>query len=214
MVREVLHEEDRKSYGPDEASKLCNGFSLFLIDKLNRIASVVRDKLVSTACMVHPPMCMSTLEYVTTDEVADVIQLLPQKSSPLDVVPVSLLKLSADIMAPLIDRLANLLFMDSIFPYRYKSAQVLPLLTKFNYTPQDPANYRPISNLCTFSKILEKLFLFMLQLHNMKSANYCKFQSAYRKSYRHSTEIFRGPPEWVGAQLCWRSIYISSVRCC
>jgi len=115
VVRELLHEDDRKSYSPDEASKLWSGFSLFLIDKLNRIANVVRDRLASTACMVHPPVIriststMSTLEYVTTDEVAAVIRLLPQKSSTLDVMPVSLLKLSADIMAPLA-RLVNLSF--------------------------------------------------------------------------------------------------------
>ena len=48
-------------------------------------------------------LSMLTLEHVTTDEVVNVIRLLPQKSSPLDVMPVSLLKLSADIMAPLIE---------------------------------------------------------------------------------------------------------------
>ena len=134
---------------------------------------------------------MSTLEHVTTDEVADVIRLLPQKSSPLDVMPVSLLKLSADIMAPLIARLANLSFKDGVFPSRYKGARVTPLLKKPSLPPQDPANYRPISNLCTFSKILEKLFLFRLQPHVMKSANYCKFQSAYRKGYSTETALLR-----------------------
>ena len=52
------------------------------------------------------PSTLSALGTVTTDEVARVIRLLPQKTSPLDIMPVSLLKLSADIMAPLIARLA------------------------------------------------------------------------------------------------------------
>ena len=31
VVRELLHADDRKSYSLDEASKLCSGFSLFLV---------------------------------------------------------------------------------------------------------------------------------------------------------------------------------------
>jgi len=50
------------------------------------------------------------LECITTDEVTGIIRLLPQKSSPLDVMPLSLLKLSADIMTPLVACLANLPF--------------------------------------------------------------------------------------------------------
>ena len=65
---------------------------------------------------------------------------------------------------------------------------------KPNLSPHEPANYRPISNLCTFSKILEKLVLSRLQphvCHVVKSANYCKFQSAYRKGHSTETAILR-----------------------
>ena len=101
----------------------------------------------------------------------------------------SLLKLSTDIMSCLIARLANLSFKDGVFPSRYKAARAThtPLLKKPNLSPHEPANHRPISNLCTFSKILEKLVLSRVQPHAMKSTNYCKFQSAYQKG--HSTEI-------------------------
>ena len=90
------------------------------------------------------------------------IRLLPQKTSPLDIIPVSLLKLSADAIAPLIARLANLSFANDAFPSRYKVGQMIPLLKKSGLPTHDPANYKPISNLCTFSKILEKLFLLRL----------------------------------------------------
>ena len=101
----------------------------------------------------------------------------------------SLLKLSTDIMSCLIARLANLSFKDGVFPSRYKAARAThtPLQKKPNLSPHEPANHRPISNLCTFSKILEKLVLSRLQPHGMKSTNYCKFQSGYQKG--HSTEI-------------------------
>ena len=73
------------------------------------------------------------------------------------------------------------------FPARYKRAQVLPLLKKAVLDSLQPANYRPISNLSTMSKVLERLVLARLWPHHLlSSANLSQFQSAYRKG--HSTE--------------------------
>jgi len=63
--------------------------------------------------------------------------------------------------------------------------------SKPNLSPHEPANYRPISNLCTFSTISEKLVLPRMQPHVMRSATYCKFQSAYRKSHSTETALLR-----------------------
>jgi len=67
---------------------------------------------------------------VTVDEVAQLIRALPPKSSPLDCLPVSLLKSSVDVMAPLRARLANLSFATGVFPGRYKVGRVVPHLKK------------------------------------------------------------------------------------
>src|SRR5208282_2841177 len=68
----------------------------------------------------------------------------------------------------------------------YKTAQVLPLLKKPGADKSLPSNYRPISNLSTISKLLERLALSQLRSHLLDSVNYCPLQSAYRSS--HSTE--------------------------
>ena len=49
-----------------------------------------------------------------------------------------------------------------------------------------PLNYRPISNLNTISKILERLFLNRVQSSIVSSPNFNQSQNAYRP--RHSTE--------------------------
>ena len=73
------------------------------------------------------------------------------------------------------------------FPSRYKQAQVLPLLKKADGLDRSsPENYRPIYNLSTVSKIHERLVLTRLRPHLLESANFSKYQSAYRKE--HSTE--------------------------
>ena len=52
------------------------------------------------------------------------------KSSPLDVLPRSLLKSCADVFTPAITRLANLSLHTGRFTSHFKRAQVLPLLKK------------------------------------------------------------------------------------
>jgi len=50
----------------------------------------------------------------------------------------------------------------------------------------DYRNFRPITNLTTVSKILERLTLARLKPHIVSSPNYCPLQSAFRSA--HSTE--------------------------
>ena len=68
----------------------------------------------------------------------------------------------------------------------FKTAQVLPLLKKPGLDRLEPANYRPISNLNTISKVIERLVFARLRPHLMQSDNFSRFQSAYRSG--HSTE--------------------------
>jgi len=112
---------------------------------------------------------------------------MPAKLSPLDVLPSSLLRTCADVFAPAIATLANLLLQTGIFPTRYKQARVLPLLKNVGLDTSSPGNNRPISNLGTISKVLEKLVLARLHPHLIHSKNFGRFQLAYRK--QHSTEI-------------------------
>ena len=63
---------------------------------------------------------------------------------------------------------------------------MLPLLKKPNLDRHSPANYRPISNLSTVSKVLEHLAFAKLRPHLQSSPNFCELQSVYRSG--HSTE--------------------------
>ena len=60
-----------------------------------------------------------------------------------------------DIIAPQITSILNMSIDQSVFPDKLKKAQVTPL-----YKKNDPllkTNYRPVSVLCIFSKIFEKI---------------------------------------------------------
>jgi len=103
------------------------------------------------------------------------------KSSSLEVLPCSLLKGCADVFTPIITRLANLSFQSRNFSSSYKRAQVLPLPKKAGMDTLSLANYRPISNLSTVFKMLERLAVACLCPRLLGSANFSQFQSAYRK---------------------------------
>ena len=111
---------------------------------------------------------------------------MKSKTSPLDILPTDILKNCVDVFAVVILRLANLSFEQGIFPTAFKTAQITPLLKKPSLDPELPLSYRPISNLNTISKVLEKLFLARVKPFIMASPSFCRMQSAYRKG--HSTE--------------------------
>ena len=69
---------------------------------------------------------------------------------------------------------------------KFKLALISPLLKKPGLPKSDLANFRPISNLNTIGKILERLALARLLPHISISPSFGPLQSAYRKY--HSTE--------------------------
>ena len=105
------------------------------------------------------------------------------KSCELDPIPSKLLIECLDSILP---SLIDLFNSCGIFPQCFKSALVTPILKKRCLDHNDLNNYRPVSNLCFITKILEKLVLSQvssyLNCHNL----YNTCQSAYRPG--HSTE--------------------------
>ena len=80
--------------------------------------------------------------------------------------------------------LFNSSLASGIFPQCFKSALVMPILKKRCLDHNDLNNYRPVSNLCFISKILEKTCLVSSYHNSHNLYNAC--QSAYRPG--HSTE--------------------------
>jgi len=116
---------------------------------------------------------LTELSAVTVDEVEVAIKKLSNKSSPLDLLPVSLLKLCLPEIVYMITNLANASFKSGRFPAQIKLGQITPLLKKAGLDAADDSNFRPITNLSTMSKLLERLALARLQPHLLRSHNYC-----------------------------------------
>ena len=75
----------------------------------------------------------------------------------------------------------------SIFPSRWKAAIVIPIPKCDN--PTSEKDFRPISLLCVFSKILEKIIAAQLIEYLVNTSLFDKFQSAYRKFHSTTTAL-------------------------
>ena len=70
-------------------------------------------------------------------------------------IPISLLELQCEYISLPLYKTITKSFISGIFPDPLKSSKVIPFYKK--QSPDDPSNYRPISLLSIFSKIMEKL---------------------------------------------------------
>jgi len=137
-----------------------------------------------------PGKPLTDLQTPSIDAVSKLIRNMSAKSFIMDSILTYVLKSSVDLFAPLIARLAVLLFTEDTFPSWFTVAYVTLLVKKKGLDHLAYTNFRPILNLHTISKIIE-------QVENYRtcrsSQSYNRFQFTYRRGYStkncHSTPI-------------------------
>ena len=119
-------------------------------------------------------------------EICDLINTLDEnKSSGPCTIPTKLLKVASKELSLTFSDICNTSFSEGIFPDKNKIAKVIPSHKKG--PANDVNNYRPISLLSTFSKIMEKLMAVRLNnyldLHNIIYPNQFGFRSGYSTTH-------------------------------
>ena len=112
----------------------------------------------------------------TPNEISDIIGALDDtKSSGRCSIPTKFLKMATEDIFVTFSEICNSSFEEGFFPEKNKCATVIPIHK--NGSAKDVNNYRPISLLSTFSKIMEKLMATRLN-------NYLELHSIiYPKQY-------------------------------
>lgn len=121
-----------------------------ILKKLNATEDDLADKTTDNF--------LESIFFTPTDEseILKIINSLKSESAPgFDGVSNRLLKMSQHILAPPLAYLYNLSLSSGVVPDRLKIANVTPVFKSGD--PHDVTNYRPISLLTSFSKILEKI---------------------------------------------------------
>lgn len=108
-----------------------------------------------------------------------------KKSCRSDAPKISFIKLSVDIIAPIITKIFNLCILKGVFPESLKLAEVIPIYKSGKKSNIN--NYRPISLLSPFSKIFETHICNQLTSYLNKNNILHSFQYGFRED--SSTEL-------------------------
>lgn len=183
----VMH-RTRISVLPEDPSNtsLANKFCNYFIDKINNIRSNFIASKSPSFTPERPPPPFSDFSTVSCEEVRKIILNSPTKSCSLDPWPTFLIKDCLDILIKPLTQLVNLSLSQGVFPDKFKSAIITPLIKKPSLDKNVLKNYRPVSGLNFVSKVIERVVAKQLNqfisLNNLNNS----YQSAYKSG--HSTE--------------------------
>ena len=116
------------------------------------------------------------LKPVSVHEVSSLIKKLDEKkSSGPNNIPNKFIKIGCSEISPVLTKLINMSFNSGVFPSILKNSTVIPVFKSGKR--QLPNNYRPISLLSTFSKILERC------LHKQLTSFFQKYKIIHPNQY-------------------------------
>jgi hypothetical protein len=167
--------------------EIANAFNDFYINiGQSVVASIpLNDELIDTMPAVNQ-INSFFLTPTCEDEVCKIIdQLKPKTSSGYDGISAKFLKQMSPAIIPPLTYVINLSFQQGTVPENMKKAKVLPIFKNGN--SDEIKNYRPISFLPVFSKVLEKIVHKRLYAYLTKHDLLCASQYGFRK--KCSTEL-------------------------
>ena len=176
------------------STDLCNQFINFFANKISTIQIDIKNLIitenlptdVSSDIKVNNFQSMEHIRPITQEELSSLLKASNSKTNALDPCPTDLLKRTFSIHSDLVINIFNKSFAEGVFPSAFKLAQVTPLLKQSSLDKHIFKNYRPVSNLPSLGKLLERVGVTRLNEHLHQSGKIEIYQSAYKPG--HSTE--------------------------
>lgn len=143
----------------DNPEEIVDNFNSFFTKIAQKTLAINTQHQKGKQNIPHSVDCMlNHLSKTTTEEVQEVIKSMKSKTSAgLDDVSSKLLKYCMDALTPPLVSVINKSFSTGLFPSALKVAKVYP--KHKTGCKMTPSNYRPISLISTFSKVIEKIVL-------------------------------------------------------
>ena len=178
-----------------------NKYFSFIVDKTNSHGIGIKNhgKLCAYNYLVQQggdsPLVFTP---TSTQEIISIIKSLNMKNSfGYDEISTKILKIRTNFICSPLTYIFNKSVSTGIFPERLKYSIVKPFHKKGTKT--DPSNYRPISMLTAFSKVLEKV-LYSRLMDYLNSNNLLNSkQFGFRKSYQRTMQYFKLTHEILNA---------------
>jgi len=180
-----LLRRDKSSATKSSSSITADKLAQFFADKVAAVRAETKDAAPPTFTQHRGTLLLSFSE-VSADDVRRVLLRSPAKTCALDPLPTCVLLEVVDVLLPFICVMCNTSLREGCLPCTQKTAIITPVPKKQNADPDEPKNYRPISNLTFMSKVLERIVVEQVTQHLEEADLMPEFQSAYRK--HHCTE--------------------------
>ena len=120
---------------------------------------------------------------VTPEDIIKTVKSMKSNACGIDEISAFFIKLSIDSSSRIFAEIVNASLRSGYFPSRWKKARIKPI-PKVD-EPLEATDFRPISLLIAFSKILEKIVANQMKTYLINYNILDKFQSAYKQ--KHST---------------------------
>ena len=168
-----------------EIANVFNNFFINVGTKLDSEIPKTNTKLSPNSFLGDKNEQSLQLNPTTPTEIIDIIDLLDdtKSSGPINI-PIKILKIAKHHIAVPLSDICNASFIEGKFPEKNKIAKVIPIHKKG--CTNDVNNYRPISLLPIFSKIMEKLMAKRLNVFLQENSILCNNQFGFRPGF--STE--------------------------
>lgn len=147
---------------------------------------------------VPMPVPRFQFSFTNAGKVAKIIKSLkPTDALGVDGIPVSVLKLGAEVLASPIAHLVNQSLASGRVPVGFKTGVVIPVHKGKGKCSSDPASYRPISILPALSKVLELIVKADLDNHLANIDGLPTSQYGFRRDRSTSMAIATAHAHWT-----------------
>ena len=183
-ISKIIHEKTEITNSKVISETLSNYYKNAALEKINKIKSkkTFTDFLDPSEKMedfkLEKVTKMDTWRYIKTTK--------PKTSAGPDQITSKLVNMAAPSLVVPLTLIINSCFDQGTFPNSLKTAKITPILKK-KQAEREPCNYRPVNQLSTFSKIIEKPAIEQLDNH---TKGYCdNHQYGYKKNHNTAQPI-------------------------
>ena len=157
-----------------------------------------QDRRLADIPVLNSHTCEFSIPLITNSFVEQQLKSLDIcKSTGSDGLSARFLKMSADIIAPVLTRLFNRSITSCIYPKAFKKAKVIPIYKKG--AREEKSNYRPISILPIISLIFERHVSINLKQYLEGNNLLYSRQSGFRSNHSCLTALVKLVDEWISA---------------
>ena len=196
ILKEVINKKKRSTVSSKfivknsvitDKKSVTNGFNTFFTNIGPTLANKIPSTNLSATNYIRQGRLKDSifLNPTSEEEIRNIIKLLKNDSSGWDKISAKIIKISCSALLKPLCHIFNLSLFTGVFPDELKLAKVVPL-----YKAGDArkfSNYRPVSVLPVFSKVLERLMYNRLLAHINANNLLYKFQFGFHN--KHSPNL-------------------------